>query len=387
MKCSSIILILACTAAWQATSHGQTGTSLRITRGPTSIGLHWNSASNSHYRLMKRVGFSNPADWLAFSNVWGNGDVRTVVVSSTGAVQQFFQFEVRTNPLASLKPYVNTNSPAQQQVYAWQATRPADAAQIQKIAREGWNRWLTIFDSNVTAAVSNRIRLAAVSNQTAYFTIFAIPRSGCDTNTGQSFPTRIDYTNWIGQIRKGMEGKKAVFILEPFSLANLDCLHPTNQIARYAILREAVRILRSEPGAVVYLDGGHSRWQTNTVMIERLKLAGITNTHGFALNVGNFIADEEIIPYGESVSAGLDDAHFVVDTSRNGLGPDPTGELCNPPGRALGRKPMVQTTHPLIDGFLWIKPPGESDGTCNGGTPAGTWWAEYGLGLAERAAY
>jgi endoglucanase len=40
-----------------------------------------------------------------------------------------------------------------------------------------------------------------------------------------------------------------------------------------------------------------------------------------------------------------------------------------------------------VDGLLWIKAPGESDGSCNGGPSAGTWWPEYALGLAERAAW
>jgi endoglucanase len=387
MKCSLKLMILACVAALQGEIHGQPSTSIRSIRGANSLTLQWNSTSNSHYRLMKRSSFAGTNMWLAFSNVWGNGNVRSVTMSSTGGIQQFYQFEVRTNPLAGLKLYVNPNSAAQQQVNAWTNSRPQDAAQIWKIAQEPWSRWLTVFDSNVQATVSNRIRAAEATNQTVFFTIFGIPRSNCDTNLGLSFATRTDYTNWIDQIRRGIQGRKAVFILEPFSLANIDCLHPSNQIVRYAILRDAVRILRTEPGAIVYLDGGHSRWQSNYFMIERLQMAGVTNAHGFALNAGNFIADEEIIPYGESISAGLADAHFVVDTSRNGLGPEPGGQLCNPPGRALGRKPMTSTTHPLIDGFLWIKPPGESDGTCNGGPDAGTFWADYALGLAERAAY
>jgi endoglucanase len=33
------------------------------------------------------------------------------------------------------------------------------------------------------------------------------------------------------------------------------------------------------------------------------------------------------------------------------------------------------------------RPPGFSDGTCNGGPAAGTWWPDYALGLAERAAW
>jgi len=40
-----------------------------------------------------------------------------------------------------------------------------------------------------------------------------------------------------------------------------------------------------------------------------------------------------------------------------------------------------------VDAFLWIKIPGESDGTCQGCPPAGTWWPAYALGLARNAAF
>ena len=46
---------------------------------------------------------------------------------------------------------------------------------------------------------------------------------------------------------------------------------------------------------------------------------------------------------------------------------------------------LVALADSLLDAFVWIKRPGESDGTCNGGPPAGSWWPEYALGLAQRA--
>jgi cellulase/cellobiase CelA1 len=35
--------------------------------------------------------------------------------------------------------------------------------------------------------------------------------------------------------------------------------------------------------------------------------------------------------------------------------------------------------------FLWIKTPGESDGSCGGGPQAGKWWADYALELSRMA--
>jgi endoglucanase len=100
--------------------------------------------------------------------------------------------------------------------------------------------------------------------------------------------------------------------------------------------------------------------------------------------------------------------HFVVDTSRNGLGPwlppveHPAGDAqdwCNPPDRGLGLRPTADTGNALVDAYLWIKTPGESDGQCNRwaapGSPdpvrgiqdpaAGQWFPKQALELAQLA--
>ncbi|MEW2037650.1 glycoside hydrolase family 6 protein, partial [Streptomyces sp. NPDC005534] len=48
-----------------------------------------------------------------------------------------------------------------------------------------------------------------------------------------------------------------------------------------------------------------------------------------------------------------------------------------------GENPTTKTADPLVDAYLWIKRPGESDGTCKGGPKAGEWWADYALRLAK----
>ena len=85
------------------------------------------------------------------------------------------------------------------------------------------------------------------------------------------------------------------------------------------------------------------------------------------------------------LSGLVDGKHFVIDTSRSGAGPSTPYEWCNPMGRSVGASPTTNTGHPLVDAYLWVKPPGESDGECNGGPGAGRWWPEYALGLAQRS--
>ncbi|MES1182807.1 MAG: glycoside hydrolase family 6 protein [Myxococcales bacterium] len=76
---------------------------------------------------------------------------------------------------------------------------------------------------------------------------------------------------------------------------------------------------------------------------------------------------------------------FVIDTGRNGRGAfdavpyasapysQPSavisalssGGWCNPVGAGLGVRPTAQTGVPLADAYLWIKIPGQSDGSCD----------------------
>src|SRR5581483_2598921 len=124
-------------------------------------------------------------------------------------------------------------------------------------------------------------------------------------------------------------------------------------------------------------------------MVQRLLAAGASQARGFSLNISNFYTTSDEVAYGQSILAGLKRGHgFVIDTSRNGNGPGSgTDAWCNPDGRALGHLPETSPTLHGVDALLWIKIPGESDGTCNGGPPAGTWWPEYALGLAHAAGW
>ena len=89
---------------------------------------------------------------------------------------------------------------------------------------------------------------------------------------------------------------------------------------------------------------------------------------------------------------------FVIDTARNGKGTldaskyaaapynQPastisgltTGNWCNPPGAGLGLRPSAITDVPLLDAYLWIKTPGQSDGSCDIAGGARAWdYAQY----------
>jgi endoglucanase len=232
---------------------------------------------------------------------------------------------------------------------------------------------------------------------------------------------------------------------------------------RFAMLNYAVDALKAHPNVSVYLDGTHSAWLGSGDAAHRLVQAGVARADGFFLNVSNYRFTEHLEKYGawtakciwfatdpgswgnghfdwcasqyypaspndfstwvltdqwyidnvESQTwvpypsdAGL--KHFVIDTSRNEQGhwtpmasyPD-AQDWCNPPGRGLGLRPTADTGNALVDAYLWVKIPGESDGECTRGLgPAGTtvdpewglidpaagqWFPEMALELAQNA--
>lgn len=175
-------------------------------------------------------------------------------------------------------------------------------------------------------------------------------------------------------------------MLEPNALAHLtDCLSEADQMERVTLLRGAVETLTALPGVSVYLDAGHSRWIDARTMANRLEAAGIHQARGFALNTSNYIADDELITYGESLVAILGDTHFIIDSSRNGNGATSDNAWCKPSGRALGRKPTADTGNVLVDAFAWLTSAGESHGECAGEPKAGDWFHERAVDLAKNA--
>ncbi|MGA7928010.1 MAG: glycoside hydrolase family 6 protein, partial [Candidatus Sulfotelmatobacter sp.] len=113
-------------------------------------------------------------------------------------------------------------------------------------------------------------------------------------------------------------------------------------------------------------------------------------------NIATWIYTDEW--YEQNMGTAVPTTHFLIDTSRNGQGPldasiyaaapynQPAsvvqtltnGSWCNPPGRGLGTHPTANTGVSLLDAYLWVKTPGESDGTCDAAGGARAWdYADY----------
>jgi endoglucanase len=292
------------------------------------------------------------------------------------------------DPLGNTRFFVDPYSQAAQAAAA-SRTDAARAELFGKIASQPTGIWLG--GTGASAAgdeVRNVLREAAAQRAVPVFVLYAFPFNGCAANGDQGVSAAAaGYQQWIDQVAQGIGTGKAVLVVEPDALAQdltLGCLTAGQQASRLAVLKAAVARLATLPHAAVYLDAGNARWQPVPVMARLLRAAGVLAIRGFALNVSNFDTTSAEASYGDQLSARLDNAHFVIDTSRNGAG-SPPQVWCNPPGQALGLPPTANTPDSRVDAWLWIKPPGVSDGTCGGGPPAGTFWSAYAINLAASA--
>ena len=226
---------------------------------------------------------------------------------------------------------------------------------------------------------------------------------------------------------------------------------------RFFQLNHALDRLEQQPNVSVYLDGTHSGWLGSGDAAHRLVQAGVLRAEGFFTNVSNYQEDARLVKHATWISqciafatnpeeggwrlghydwcasqyfpanpadfstwhlsdewyaANLGHAtptvHFVLDSSRNGQGPwvppadHPAGDpqdWCNPPDRGTGKVPTADTGIALLDAYLWVKIPGESDGQCNRweppgspdpvrgvvDPPAGQWFPDMALELARNA--
>lgn len=296
-----------------------------------------------------------------------------------------------SNPFAGAKFFVDPGSNASRSVRGLEAQgRHDDARLIEKIASHSSATWFGGWRAghrSFYAFVRARVAEIAADGSLPVLVAYNIPYRDCGQYSAGGAKSPAAYVRWVRSLKRGIGKRRAVVILEPDALAGIGCLSQARRKQRISLLRAAVRTLTSQPSISVYIDAGNESWQSPRKIAQRLREVGIGRARGFALNVSNFYFTGDERAYGHRVSALVGGKPFVIDTSRNGRGPTPRHAWCNPPGRGLGQPATSNTGDGLVDAYLWVKLPGESDGTCRGGPSAGKWWLRYALGLARRAAF
>lgn len=287
--------------------------------------------------------------------------------------------------------FVDPASNATRQAEEWAESRPDDAALMEHLGQQSQADWFGDWTADPRGEIGARISQIVDAGALPVLVFYTIPYRDCGLYSAGGANDPDTYRTWITEAAEGIADRPAVVILEPDAVAGTDCLNAEQEAERFALLSFAVETLEAKPLVDVYVDAGNATWHPAAETARRLQLAGIDKATGFSLNVSNFHTTDVTTTYGREVSDALGASNgtpFVVDTSRNGNGPWEEGGAeawCNPPGRALGTPATVETVDPLVDAYLWIKRPGESDGECRDAPPAGQWYPEYALELARNA--
>ena len=277
-------------------------------------------------------------------------------------------------PLSAAPPVEAANKPnASKSTQA--PARLGDAALLAKIRAVPQGVW--VVDGSPDDAASQARSVGAGTLETLI--LYNIPQRDCGSYSAGGAPEAASYRAFVDGVARGIGGRGVRVVVEPDALGQ--CTAPE----RTAMVAYAASTLQSA-GARVYIDA--SQWVEAGDMASRLKAAGIAGVTGFSINVSGFQTTASTMAYGRRLSALTGGKHFIIDTSRNGNG-SKGNEWCNPSGRALGQLPTLQTGTALLDGLLWLKNPGESDGTCtefgHRDPVAGVWWPGYALGLGRSA--
>jgi cellulose 1,4-beta-cellobiosidase len=219
-----------------------------------------------------------------------------------------------------------------------------------------------------------------------------------------------------------------IAVVEPDSLPNLatnqgdpHCGNSATSTAYKVGIPYAITALSSVNNVNIYLDAAHGGWlgwQNNLQsFVQTVQQLGLLNKiRGFSTNVANYQplgvpchavgyclngqnqnaaccadpcklegqynpANNEmnyVLELHTSFSSAGFDAHFIIDTGRNGVANmrSNCANWCNIRGAGVGLLPSTTTNGTNVDAYYWLKTPGESDG-CTQQLPSGSACARF----------
>ncbi|CEG46934.1 hypothetical protein F444_00158 [Plasmopara halstedii] len=242
----------------------------------------------------------------------------------------------------------------QYSITAWYTDRQSEAASTALLA-------------NITSKCSEDTRMTIV--------VYGLPNKDC--NAGLSSDGTVqnskDYEKFLSKLTSAIGSRKVLYIVEPDAvglLADNGCGKAAGYLEN---LKIAVTALSANPNAVLYMDIGY--WlladPSKTTEVAKIvkELCTSSNLKGVAINTSNYRSNDECTTYCNNFQTAMGSTTMscIVDTSRNYNG-SPTTDWCNIKSAGIGKPPTSETGFSNIDYYLWVKPPGESDGICSGVT-------------------
>ncbi|GMF30064.1 unnamed protein product [Phytophthora fragariaefolia] len=208
--------------------------------------------------------------------------------------------------------------------------------------------------------------------------VYGLPNKDCaakESAVGSTVHSASDYVSFLNTLTTAIGNRKVLYILEPDAIGLLADTTGCGQGAGYlANLQTAIGLLSKNNNAEIYLDVGYWTLEypvTSTAVAGVVKqLVSAGKVKGITLNTSNYQSTSKLSTLCSNFQSavGSTDLHCIFDTSRNYHGGPDSNEWCNVKSAGIGPLPTSDTGISNVDYFIWAKPPGDSDGTCEGRT-------------------
>lgn len=251
---------------------------------------------------------------------------------------------------------------------------PQSAAAITELSSQNIVTWYSDRDSSATATIQSLLSSCSSSSR-VIVAVYGLPNKDCVAgySTSGGNANANDYANFLNRLTGLMGDRKVLYVLEPDALgllANGGCAATSGYKAN---MITAVQKLSVNANADIYLDVGYwtLAYQSSlTIVITIIKeLVAAGRIKGIALNTSNYRSTAEMAQLCQAFQNAMGSTAYrcIVDTSRNFNNPIST-EWCNVGTAGVGTLPTTSTGYSNVEAFIWAKPVGESDGTCNDGS-------------------
>lgn len=385
------------------------------------------------------------------------GSGTTNPTGSSGSGASSVDVYTTGNPFAGADIYVNPDYAVQ--IDKSIATHPADKALLDKVKSIPTALWLdtigAIDGGEWRKPLAKHLDDALAEQNSkgkpvvTLIVVYDLPNRDCaalasngelkvDADGVNKYKT--EYIDKLATVFKAHPNQRIVAIVEPDSLPNLatNLMVPkcaaSDKAYRESVAYAVKTLSEASKNAYLYLDSAHSGWlgwDDNRKKVAKIykevldEAGGVTKIRGFISNVSNYtvldstkppldVFDYQFNPCHDEwtfaakmqaslAAEGVTNNAWLIDTSRNGVGGirKDWGYWCNNMGAGLGERPQADPK-PGIDAYVWVKPPGESDGTSDMASPrydgfcgkenaakpapeAGQWFDDYFVEVVKKA--
>ncbi|KAL3662292.1 hypothetical protein V7S43_012619 [Phytophthora oleae] len=257
---------------------------------------------------------------------------------------------------------------------------PASAFAIEALEKYGIATWYSDRTENGDYAQTAADLVSSCSEDSRIsVVVYGLPNKDCaakESAVGSTVQSASDYVSFLNTLTSAIGNRKVLYILEPDAIGLLADTTGCGQSAGYlANLQTAIGLLSQNENADIYLDVGYWTLEypgTSTAVadiVKQLVSAG-SKVKGIMLNTSNYQSTSKLSTLCSNFQSavGSTDLKCIFDTSRNYHGGPSSNEWCNVKSAGIGSLPSSETGISNVDYFIWAKPPGDSDGTCDGRT-------------------